>query len=116
MPDQGGADDNQGAAIKLLSQRGIYRLFSEIDPTFLNAPKLSKADAEQFKYIFLKNIGNKATLNKGEVVQENFYKVAKLTYPAQPKSTYSVFCFDSIFLSINKLIARIKANREKSEQ
>lgn len=83
LPDQGGADDNQGGAIKLLSQSGIYRLIADVDPTILNAPKLSKEDSEQFKYISLKNIGNKATLNEGEVMQANFDKVANITYPVQ---------------------------------
>ncbi|MGX7263010.1 alpha/beta hydrolase [Enterococcus crotali] len=83
LPTQGGADDNQGETIKLLSQSGIYRLLFDIEPSFLNAPKLSKKDTEQFKYISLKNIGNKATLNEGEVMQENFDKVANLTYPVQ---------------------------------
>ncbi|WP_207696647.1 hypothetical protein DOK67_0002292 [Enterococcus sp. DIV0212c] len=83
LPNQGEADDNQGGAIKLLSQSGIYRLLSDIEPSFLNAPKLSKKDTEQFKYISLKNIGNKATLNEGEVMQENFDKLANLTYPVQ---------------------------------
>lgn len=83
LPTQGGADDNQGGAIKLLSQSGIYRLFADVDPTFLNVPKLLKEDTEQFKYISLKNIGNKATLNEGEEMQENFDKVANVTYPAQ---------------------------------
>ncbi|WP_339099598.1 hypothetical protein IGL98_001402 [Enterococcus sp. DIV0840] len=80
---QGGADDNQGEVIKLLGQSGMYRLFFDVEPSFLNTPKLSKKDTELFKYISLKNIGNKATLNEGEVMQENFDKVAELRYPAQ---------------------------------
>lgn len=42
-----------------------------------------KKIAEQFKYISLKNIGNHATMNEGEVMQQNFDKVANLTYPVQ---------------------------------
>ena len=83
LPDQGGAEDNQGGTIKLLSQSGIYRLLADADPSFLNGPKLSEKDAEQFKYISLKNIGNNATMNEGEEMQKNFDKVAKLTYPVQ---------------------------------
>lgn len=83
LPDQGGATDNQGGIIKSLSQSGIYRLLADADPTFLNAPKLSKEDAEQFKYISLKNVGNNATMNEGEEMQKNFEKVANLTYPVQ---------------------------------
>lgn len=83
LPDQGGAEDNQGETIKLLSQSGIYRLLADADPAFLNGPKLSEKDAEQFKYISLKNIGNNATMNEGEEMQKNFDKTAKLTYPVQ---------------------------------
>ena len=81
LPAQGGAADNQGAAIKLLSQSGIYRLFASIDPTFLNGPELSKEDNNQFRYISFKNIGNKATLNEGEVMQQTFDKVENMSYP-----------------------------------
>ncbi len=83
LPDQGGAADNQGGTIKLLSQSGIYRLLADAESTFLNGPKLSNEDAEQFKYISLKNIGNNATMNEGEEMQKNFDKVANIAYPAQ---------------------------------
>ncbi|QIL46770.1 alpha/beta hydrolase [Vagococcus coleopterorum] len=81
LPAQGGADDNQGGAIKLLSQSGIYRLFANVEPTFLNGPDLSKEDNEQFNYISFKNIGNKATINEGELMQQTFDKVKTLSYP-----------------------------------
>lgn len=81
LPTQGGADDNQGNVIKLLSKSGLYRLFANVDSNFLNPPKLSDEELEQFKYISLKNIGNNATINEGEVMQENFDKVINSYYP-----------------------------------
>ncbi|MHC5229725.1 alpha/beta hydrolase [Enterococcus sp. LJL99] len=81
LPAQGGADDNQEGGIELLGKSGLYRLLVGLDPTMLNPPTLTDEQLEQFKYISLKNIGSKATVNEGKEMAENFKKTEPLSYP-----------------------------------
>ena len=81
LPSQGGADDNQQDTIKLLSQSGLFRLFSKASPEMLNLPPVSSDLQKQYTYLSLKNIGSTATYNEAVAMPENFKKTASIKYP-----------------------------------
>ncbi|MNW31658.1 putative aminoacrylate hydrolase RutD [compost metagenome] len=81
LPSQGGADDNIAGAIELLSKSGLYRVLSNMNTDMLNIPDVGDKLAEQYKYLSLKNIGSKATMNEGKSMLENFNKTAEIQYP-----------------------------------
>lgn len=82
LPAQGGAEDHNTDAIELLRKSGLYRLLSSMNPDMLQIPNVGDELEKQFKYLALKNIGTKATLNEGHAMQENFNKTMELKYPA----------------------------------
>lgn len=81
LPSQGGADDNNQGAIEWLSKSGLFRLLSNINADILNIPDVGAVLGEQYKYLSLKNIGSKATMNEGKAMPENFNKTAEIQYP-----------------------------------
>lgn len=80
LPSQGGAENPTGT-IAFLAKSGLYRLFAEVEPTFLNPPPIDQRSLEQFKLISLKTIGSQATLNEGKEMAGNFNKTKDLSYP-----------------------------------
>ncbi|KUP25380.1 alpha/beta hydrolase [Paenibacillus sp. DMB5] len=81
LPSQGDGTDNNAEAIELLSKSGLFRLFSKMNPDMLNIPDVGAELGKQYKYLSLKNIGSKATINEGKAMSENFKKTAELQYP-----------------------------------
>ncbi|MNC06778.1 putative aminoacrylate hydrolase RutD [compost metagenome] len=81
LPSQGDAADNGEETIELLSKSGLFRLLSNINADILNIPDVGAELGEQYKYISLKNIGSKATMNEGKAMLENFNKTADIQYP-----------------------------------
>ncbi|WMT40964.1 alpha/beta hydrolase [Paenibacillus sp. D2_2] len=81
LPSQGGADDNKEGTIEFLSKSGLFRLLSNMNANMLNIPDVGDKLGEQYKYISLKNIGSKATMNEGKSMLENFNKTAEIQYP-----------------------------------
>lgn len=84
LPSQGGADDNQEGTVSLLSKSGLFRLLSSASPDMLGTPAGIDTELQtQYKYLALKNIGSKATMNEAKTMPENFEKTKNMTYPKE---------------------------------
>lgn len=81
LPSQEGADDNPTGTLRFLGKSGLYRQLVKASPEMLSLPPVEDKLAEQFTYISLKNMGNKATMAEGEEMTETFEKTKKLSYP-----------------------------------